>query len=88
MNKPLKVAHLVSGGGTTMDNVARRMFNDQLGNIRPAVVIADRDCGALGKAKQLDISTCVITKAEFGSDWGKKILDVLQKHNTNIVFQN
>lgn len=36
-----------------MNEVAQRMQRGELGDIRPAVVIADRVCGGIEKAKTL-----------------------------------
>lgn len=55
-----------------MEHVALRMQSGELGNIRPAIVIANRDCGAIEKAQKLDIPTEVIKKSEFQEKNGHK----------------
>lgn len=72
-----------------MEHVALRMQSGELGNIRPAIVIANRDCGAIEKAQKLDIPTEVIKKSEFpGEKWAQEIARILHGKKVDIVFQN
>lgn len=57
----------------------------------PAVIIADRVCGALDKAKALEIPTELIQKSDFSGDrekWAREIGRALMQHRVDMIFQN
>jgi len=57
----------------------------------PAVVIADRECGAIQKARQLQIETVLIKKSDFPGNrekWAREIGRALMQHRVDMIFQN
>lgn len=78
-NKPLNVAILISGGGTTMQAIIQACQSGELSGINPAVVIASRpDAGGILKAQALGIPTVL----------AGDLLEFLDKYQIDLVSQN
>jgi phosphoribosylglycinamide formyltransferase-1 len=84
----VRLAILISGGGTTMDAIVRAsMKNGPLfGKILPVVVVVDRICEGLAKAQKLDIPTLVANRP-LSSD-GKELLEIIDTYYPDVVSQN
>ena len=80
----IRLAILISGGGTTAEAVIRACQSGELPGITPVVVITDREsAGGIEKAKALGIETVVVNPKIEG-----ELLKTLQKYNVDLVSQN
>ncbi|MDE2026053.1 MAG: hypothetical protein KGJ07_06160 [Patescibacteria group bacterium] len=88
----LRVALLISGGGTTAEAVIRSSQSGILKDmVHPAVVIASSpSAGGIAKAQALGVSTEVIDPKAFVSqeEFGKKILEAVTANNVQLISQN
>ncbi len=84
----VRLAILMSGGGTTMESIVRACDIDGplFGKILPVVVISDRACGGLAKAKKLGVPTAMVTRP-ISSD-GKELLEIFDTFYPDVVSQN
>jgi len=89
--KPLRLAILISGGGTTAEAIIKAFQNGDLKRMKPVIVISSKvNAVGLQKAKKLGIQTAVIEKKNYPDRvvFGKAILDILIKNTIDIVSQN
>ncbi len=63
---PLPIAVLISGGGTTLDNLLSKIDSGKLA-AEVRLVIASRECRGAENATQAGLRTLVITSKSFGS---------------------
>lgn len=66
-DRPLRIAVLISGGGTTLENFNSAIATGELKAEIPLVVASRRDCGGIGKAERAGIPCRVIVRKEFPS---------------------
>ena len=67
LNRPIRLAVLISGGGTTLANLAMKIREHQL-DAQIGVVIASRpDCGGIARAAEFDLPCHVIQRKTFAS---------------------
>ena len=67
LNRPIRLAVLISGGGTTLANLATRIGNHSL-NAEIQMVIASRaDCGGIARANGLGFPCEVLQRRDFVS---------------------
>lgn len=83
---PLKVAVLISGGGTTLRNLIRRVDDGQL-NVELALVVASRpDAGGLRFAADAGIPACVIRQGKLTPDeYSQAIFDACRAAQIQLV---
>lgn len=63
----LRIAVLISGGGTTLENFNAAIGAGRLHAEIPLVIASRRDCGGIGKAERAGIPVRVIVRKEFPS---------------------
>ncbi len=67
LNRPIRVAVLISGGGTTLANLGAKIREKQL-DAEISLVIASRpDCGGIARAAELGVRCEVIQRKSFSS---------------------
>ena len=66
MRKPLKLAVLISGGGTTLVNLHDRIAAGSL-VAEISVVIASNDCGGVQKSRDCGLNTEILARGQFQS---------------------
>ena len=67
LDRPIRLAVLISGGGTTLQNLVDRINDDRL-NAEVALVIASQsDCGGVQKAAAAGIACEVVARRDFQS---------------------
>ncbi len=89
--KKIRIALLISGGGTTAEAVIRACQSGELKDIKPVVVISSRaDSLGIVRANHLGIPTRVVSPKESVTPtaFGKKILKVLASFRVDVVSQN
>lgn len=88
----MKLAILISGGGTTAQAIIHATKNGSLENlVTPAVVISSNpNATGLMKATQLGIPTEIVERKNYKKDeeFGKDLLQILQKYNVEFISQN
>ena len=89
----MKIALLISGGGSTMEAIIKATQNGVLKDVEPVLVIANReDAGGIEKARNLGIKDediLIIRPKDFLSreDFGEKIISECKKRNADFVGQ-
>jgi len=84
----LKLACLVSGGGTTVENIARQIEAGQLDASIELVVSSSSKAYALERAKRLGIPAVVVKRGEFADDqaFSDRITEILDQHEPDLVL--
>ncbi len=67
VDRRLRVAVLISGGGTTLDNFNSAIAAGRLQAEIPLVIASRRDCGGIAKAERAGIPCRVIVRKEYAS---------------------
>ncbi len=67
VNRPVRLVVLISGGGTTLENLAEKIATKELEAEIPLVIASRPDCGGIEKAQRHGISCEVITRKSFAS---------------------
>ena len=67
LNRPIRLAVLISGGGTTLVNFLQRIANGELQAEIPLVIASRPDCGGIEKAKRAGLRCDVVSRKEFNS---------------------
>ena len=89
----MKIALLISGGGTTMEAIIKATRNGTLVGVLPVLVIASNEnAGGIEKAHNLGINDAdilVINPKDFSSreDFGQKIIEECQKREVDFIGQ-
>ena len=89
----MKIALLISGGGTTMEAIIKAAQNDTLKNVSPVLVIVSKEsAGGLIKAKNLGISEkniLVINPKNFKTEeeFGEKIIKECKERKVDFIGQ-
>ncbi len=89
----MRVAFLISGGGTTMEAIIRAANGTRLRGVIPALVIASRpDCGGIDRAKKAGIpekDIVVIERKNFDTAeaFGEAILTECKKRSIDFIGQ-
>jgi formyltetrahydrofolate-dependent phosphoribosylglycinamide formyltransferase len=67
LNRPIRLAVLISGGGTTLSNLMAKIRDRQL-SAEIVVVVASRpDCGGINRARDLGLRCEVVERKRFAS---------------------
>ena len=89
----MKIALLISGGGTTMEAIIKAAFDGRIKNVVPALVIASKpDAGGIEKALKLGIlekDILVINPKVFETpkDFGEQIIKACRERNVDFIVQ-
>ncbi len=89
----MRIALLISGGGTTMEAIIRAIQNGTLQKVFPTLIISSNEkAGGLEKARKLGINEdniLVIDPKDFKTreEFGKKILEECKKREVDFIGQ-
>jgi phosphoribosylglycinamide formyltransferase-1 len=89
----MKIALLISGGGTTMEAIIKATKDGTLQNVQPALVIAGKpDAGGIAKARALGISNddiVIIDPKSFATSelFGEAIISECKKRDVDFIGQ-
>ena len=92
-NPKIKLAMLISGGGTTMEAILLACRNGKLSNVEPVLVISsNKKVGGLERAKNAGMSVeniIVINPRDWENkeEFGKKIISECEKRGVNSIGQ-
>ena len=80
-----KIAVLVSGGGTNLQEITDNIENKRL-NCKIEYIIADRDCYSLERGRKYNIKSILLDKKEYGNKLSNEINKVLENKVDLIVL--
>lgn len=80
-----KLAVLVSGSGTNLQNIIDNIENGTL-NCNIEIVIADRDCYGLKRAENHGIKHVLLDKKEYKDKLSSEINNILHENNVDYVI--
>ena len=80
-----KIAVLVSGGGTNLQEIIDNIENKRL-NCKIEYIIADRDCYSLERGRKYNIKSVLLDKKEYGKKLSNEINKVLENKVDLIVL--
>ena len=80
-----KIAVLVSGGGTNLQEIIDNIENKRL-NCKIEYIIADRDCYSLERGRKYNIKSILLDKKEHGNKLSNEINKVLENKVDLIVL--
>lgn len=85
--RPIRLAVLISGGGTTLVNLARKIREQQLHADVEIVVASRPDCGGIQRAAELNIPCRVITRKSHSSveAFSEAIFTECRQRNVDLV---
>ena len=81
----VKIAVLVSGGGTNLQEIIDNIENKRL-NCKIEYIIADRDCYSLERGRKYNIKSILLDKKEYGNKLSNEINKVLENKVDLIVL--
>src|SRR5437879_10948125 len=84
---PISIAVLLSGGGTTLQNLIDRIADGRL-SARIVQVISDQpDAYGLTRARTANIPAAVVSRKECGSreEFGRRIFDLIRQSGADLV---
>lgn len=84
----LKIAVLVSGGGTNLQAIMDRIDDGTITNAGISLVVSNKpDAYALERAKKKNIASAVLIPKEFGTreEFGKKLIELLENASIDLV---
>lgn len=90
MSNGLRLAMLISGGGTTMQRIIQACQSGELPRVVPVCVIAsNRLAGGIAKAQKLNVPTKIICRQDFhcADAFGEALLRVCQQYAVDMVGQ-
>jgi len=84
----LRLGVLVSGGGTTMQNLAACIARGELDAEIVCCIASNTRCLGIERARRLNIPLEVITRKEAGTaaEFSRRIADVLRKHRVDLAL--
>ena len=80
-----KIAVLVSGGGTNLQEIIDNIENKRL-NCKIEYIIADRDCYSMERGRKYNIKSVLLDKKEYGNKLSNEINKVLENKVDLIVL--
>jgi phosphoribosylglycinamide formyltransferase 1 len=85
--KRLKLGVMVSGGGTTMQNLAEVIARGELDAEIVVCIASSPKCFGCERAKRLGVPLEVITRKESGTiaDFSRRIVETLEKHGAELA---
>ena len=85
---PLRLGILVSGGGTTMQNLAENIARGELDARIVCCIASNRHCFAIQRAKNLHIPLEIITPKDAGTidEFSCRITDCLRRHHADLAL--
>ncbi len=86
MTNPVKIAVLVSGGGTNLQALLDSESNGTLKSGRIVLVVSNNPSAfALTRAEKAGVKTVTITRKEFGDGFEKAIIKVLRENDIELI---
>jgi len=86
-NNPLRLGVMISGGGTTMLNLADKIAKGELPATIAVVIASNHHCAGIERARKLNLPVVIITRKESGSleNFSAKIAATLREHKVDLA---
>jgi len=87
MSRPIRLAVLISGGGTTLTNLLKQKAAGELDIDIPLVIASRADCGGVAKAQEAGLDCRVISRKDFQdtSAFSRVVFDACREANVDLV---
>jgi phosphoribosylglycinamide formyltransferase-1 len=87
LNRPLKLAVLISGGGTTLTNLVARINTGALHAQIPLVIASRPDCGGIQRAKDAGVPCEIVVRKDFASvqEFSDRIFSLCREAQVDLV---
>jgi phosphoribosylglycinamide formyltransferase-1 len=87
LNRPLRLAVLISGGGTTLTNLVARINTRALNAQIPLVIASRPDCGGVHRAKDAGVPCEIIVRKDFSSvqEFSDRIFSLCREAQVDLV---
>jgi phosphoribosylglycinamide formyltransferase-1 len=87
MTKPIKLAVLISGGGTTLQNFLDKIKTGELKASVETVISSNPKAYGLERAKSHNIPAHVVRRKDYGSveEFSKATFDLIDRHGVDLV---
>jgi phosphoribosylglycinamide formyltransferase-1 len=87
MNRPIRLAVLLSGGGTTLQNLIERIADDRLRALVVAVVSSNPDAFGLERARSAGIPTHVVERKQCASrtEFSRRVFEPCRAASADLV---
>lgn len=87
LNRSIRLAVLISGGGTTLTNLVARINGGTLNAEIPLVIASRPDCGGIQRANDAGIRCEVVTRKEFASvqEFSDRIFSLCREAQIDLV---
>ena len=88
LNRPIRLAVLISGGGTTLINLAEKIHDKSLNAQIPLVIASRAECGGIARAATWNLPCEVIQRKSFGSiaEFSDAIFTRCREHAIDLVI--
>jgi phosphoribosylglycinamide formyltransferase-1 len=85
---PLRLGILLSGGGTTLENLATVIAKGELNAQIVCVIASNSHCFGIERARKLNLPVHIITRKAEGSDerFSRQIAQTLRDHQVDLVL--
>lgn len=85
-DKKVRIAVLVSGGGTNLQALIDSVTSGVITKGEIVLVLSNKaDAYSLTRAENAGIKAVAVTKAEYGTDFEKKIVETLEENNIELI---
>ncbi|HEY4262988.1 MAG TPA: phosphoribosylglycinamide formyltransferase [Schlesneria sp.] len=87
LNRPLRLAVLISGGGTTLTNLVARINTGALDAQIPLVIASRPDCGGVQRTNDAKIRCEIVVRKDFASvqDFSDQIFSLCREAQIDLV---
>ncbi len=81
----LRLAVLASGGGSNLQSILDASDEERLGIFQPALVVVDRECGAIQRAMDAGVDAILIDRRIHGKALSSELSKVLDEYKVDFV---
>jgi phosphoribosylglycinamide formyltransferase-1 len=87
LDRPIRLAVLISGGGTTLTNLAAKINEGTLHAQIPLVVASRPDCGGIQRAADAELKCEIVTRKTFDSvdAFSQRIFDLCRGSEVDLI---
>lgn len=85
--RPIRLAVLLSGGGTTMQNLAERIATGELNATITTVISSTDQADGLGRARRLQLPTTVVTRKDYDNpdQFSERVFSLIRAAQVDLV---
>lgn len=87
-DEPIRLAVLISGGGTTLVNLVEKIRAGQLDATIPLVIASRADCKGVERSRGLDLNCEVVARKQHASveDFSDRIFELCRENQVDLVI--